>query len=781
MSIPACHSLRPNSKYLMSTERSYRREVKTAFRQCLVLMIMFISGLGASAQCLNNNTLTGTAVTVACPGTVTVPCVQGGQYALVNVSLGNIYTFSTCSSTAFDTEISVYNNSGGPSLAYNDDGCGLQSSIAWTSTISGQVRVLVDQFPCGSNTICIPLTIACAAPPPPLSNDNPCQAIALTVTTNCSPSTYSNIGGTLTTTPVIPPPGCSILGAGSSDVWFSFVAPPSGIAIIESGAGSMTDGAMALYTATPTCSGTYNLVQCDDDSGPGFMPFLNFNNLTPGQTYFIRFWGFGTATGTFTLCVHGPTTLPATNCSYLLEVFDSFGDGWGGSYVSVFINGSPAGVFTCNNAYNAFLIGVNIGQVLVLQYTAVGPFEFDNLYTLSFQSTGQTVYNSGTPPAPGIVYSTTITCNPPPATPEDCVGGATICNNLGINNNTNSTGSVADLNPGNYGCLLAAEQQGTWYNFAISSGGTLGMTIDPSGNDDYDWAIWGPYPPGSTTTGVCPPLGPPVRCSFASGSDSFITTGSYNTGTGTPTAAWASPQFAPPLPALSDPVGGDGWTPGMNVSIGQVYLLYISNFSLSGQSFALSWQLGAGASLDCTVLPMELVHLDASWEDDKALVSWITASEQNSDYFTVERSVDGRLFEAVGTLPAQGNSQQSISYQLVDPDPATGISYYRLIQADLDGATWVSHVVELKNGNAGAIAFPFPNPAQNDLWVPLPNGHSIDRITIYDLQGHELRSTAVLRSEHISHMDLQDLPDGSYMVVSMAADGLSHRSAVVKH
>lgn len=764
----------------MIIERSGRRSSLALALRCMAVAGLLVTGARVSAQCPNNNTLTGTAVSVPCPGTTTVPCVQGGQYALVNVTMGNIYTFSTCTSTAFDTEISVYNNGGGANLAYNDDGCGLQSTVTWTSTLTGQIRVLVDQFPCNANTICIPLTISCAAPPPPVTNNNPCQAVALTVTTNCSPSVYTNVGANLTTVPVIPPPGCGNQVAGSADVWFSFIAPPSGIAIIETGAGTLTDGAMALYTAT-SCSGTYNLVQCNDDGGPGLMPFLNFNNLVPGQQYFIRFWGYGTTTGSFSICVHGPTTVPATNCAYLLEVFDSFGDGWGGSFVSVFINGSPAGVYTCNNSYNAFLIGVNIGQVLVIQYTAVGPFETDNLYTLSFLSTGQVVYTSGTPPTTGIAYTTTITCNPPPASPEDCVGGATLCNSLGINNNTTNTGSVADLNPSNYGCLLASEQQGTWYNFSISSGGTLGMTIDPSGNDDYDWAIWGPYPPGSTTTSICPPLGTPVRCSFASGLDSFIATGSYNTGTGTPTAAWATPQFAAPLPAYSDPVGGDGWTPGLNVTIGQVYILYVSNFSLSGQSFNLNWQLGAGASLDCTVLPMELVHLNAMWDGQKALISWATASEQNTDHFTVERSADGGSFEAIGTLPAHGTSQQTITYQLVDTEPLVGTGYYRLIQADLDGAISVSQVVELKNINPDATALPFPNPVHDELWVPLSAGHTIDRIIIFDLQGHELRSAVVLRTDHIKRLDLRDLPEGAYMVVSMANDGTCQRYPVVKY
>ena len=75
----------------------------------------------AMAQCTNNNTLlAGGAITPSCPGTTTVPCITGGQYALVNVTNGRVYTFSTCGAI-FDTQITLFNNSGGGSLAYNDD------------------------------------------------------------------------------------------------------------------------------------------------------------------------------------------------------------------------------------------------------------------------------------------------------------------------------------------------------------------------------------------------------------------------------------------------------------------------------------------------------------------------------------------------------------------------------------------------------------------------------------------------------------------------------------
>lgn len=743
-------------------------------RSAFLAIALLSSTVDVHSQCANDNTLTGVAITPSCPGTITVPCVQGGQYALVNVTNGNIYTFSTCTSTAFDTQITLYDNPGGTVFGFNDDLCGngLQSSIQWTATFSGQMRVLVDQYNCTSNTICIPLTVNCAAPPPPVTNNNPCQAIAVPVTTTCVNSTYSNVGADLTTSPVVPAPGCGNMVAGTADIWFTFVAPPTGIAIIETGAGTLTDGAMALYTAT-SCSGTYNLVECSDDV-LGAMPYLAFDNLTPGQTYFLRVWGYGTATGSFTLCIHGPTSMPAGSCAYMLELYDGFGDGWGGSTVTISLNGVPVGTYTCNTVYDVFLIGVNIGQVLVVSYAVNGgPFQDENLYTLSFLSTSQVVFNSGSPPVAGAnVYNTTITCNPPPAAPEDCVGGITLCSGQGINNNTNSTGSVGDLNPGNYGCLLAAEQQGTWYNFIVSSGGTLGMAIDPTGPDDYDWAIWGPFPAGSTAAGICPPLGSPIRCSFASGLESLLATGDYTTGMGVNNLAWANPQYAPVLPIWSDPAGGgDGWTPGINVTVGQVYLMYISNFSLSGQAFNLSWQLGSGASLDCTVLPVELLSFGADNAGGSVAVHWSTASEHDASHFEVQRSSDGLLFEPLGRVEAAGNSAVTTHYDLMDDDPLSGMSYYRLAQMDLNGQQVMSAPVAVER-ETRPISGPFPNPVGDLAWWQLPSGSPSVRIAVVDALG---RTVVMLhRTEQdngLIRLPVAALPRGAYSLIARTADG----------
>ncbi len=338
-------------------------------------------------------------------------------------------------------------------------------------------------------------------------NNEPCCATAVPVTNTCNYISATNTGATNNST--YPAPGCGTFGTGSLDVWFSFVAPASGIAIIESTAGTLADGAMALYSAT-SCNGPFTLIQCNDDAGPGLMPFLSFTGLTPGATYYLRYWGYGTASGTFNLCIHGPASIPAGQCVYMLQMYDSNSDGWGSSTVGISLNGGAFTNYTVTGTYNVVLIGVNIGTVVVVQYTASGPNQAQNSYILQLLTGGGQIFNSGSPPAPGIAFTQTVTCTPPPAPANDCAGGQTICGGQSFNNNSSGTGNVADLNTSNQGCLASGERQGTWYRFSPSSSGTVGFTIAPGAATDYDFAVWGPL-----SSIQCPPVGPPVRCSYS--------------------------------------------------------------------------------------------------------------------------------------------------------------------------------------------------------------------------------------------------------------------------
>ena len=672
-------------------------------------------------------------VTVPASGTVTVTTSTVGGSGVFDGGMA-FYTSPSCSAGPF-TFVSCNDDAGFlnfmPALSYT----GAPGTVLW-------VRFWEygnDTF--GAFNIC---ATAPGPPPPAPTNNDPCGAFNLTVNSTCNFTTYTNVGAT--NSAMTPLPACGFFGAGSLDVWFSFVAPPTGVAIIQTQAGTMTDAAMALYQdpAPPGCAGPFNLVQCDDDSGPGLMPFLTFTNLVPGNTYYLRVWGFGSGTGTFGLCISGPTSLPAGTCVWALEMYDTFGDGWGTSSVNVSINGGAFTNYSVVGSFNLILIGLNPGDVLVVNYTASGPGQAENRFELSFLSNGLTIYNSGTPPTAGINYSQAISCNPPPAPPQDCSGGITVCNGQAFNNNSNNTGNVVDLNAGNQGCLSSGERQGTWYYFSPSSSGNIGFTIAPTVPTDYDFALWGPM-----STIACPPVGPPLRCSYSA---LYVNTGLGN--------AAVDP---------SENAGGDAWVSTIPVVAGQIYILYIDNFSSNGQAFNLTWQLTAGASLDCTVLPIELTSFQAEPQEQKVLVTWTTSSEEDNDRFEIERSFDGVEFTTIGMLPGAGSSSHELHYNWLDETPTQGLNHYRLRQVDMNGHAEHSHIATAFFKPDVQQVQLVPNPGSGLVNVLLQNPSLGSVLLVLDATGKEVQR--VLLDGASSILNVTNLSHGLYGLRVLNAGG----------
>ncbi|MBL7794355.1 MAG: pre-peptidase C-terminal domain-containing protein [Saprospiraceae bacterium] len=124
-------------------------------------------------------------------------------------------------------------------------------------------------------------------------NDDPCNAIVLNIN-NDSICTADNVQSwaLASATPNIPDPPCGSYDTG--DIWYSFSLAEASRIAIHTSAGTdpfgITDGAMALYYAD-ACNGNFNLVICDDDSGPGNMPLID-NQILQAGTYYIRFWDY---------------------------------------------------------------------------------------------------------------------------------------------------------------------------------------------------------------------------------------------------------------------------------------------------------------------------------------------------------------------------------------------------------------------------------------------------------------------------------------------------------
>jgi hypothetical protein len=107
--------------------------------------------------------------------------------------------------------------------------------------------------------------------------------------------------------------------------------------------------------------------------------------------------------------------------------------------------------------------------------------------------------------------------------------------------------------------------------------------------------------------------------------------------------------------------------------------------------------------------PVTLINFNASKESDIIKLTWLTATEINNDYFTVEKSKNGVDFTNVDIVDGAGNSQSTLNYQTTDHSPYNGISYYRLKQVDYDGTVSYSKIVAVNFKDNKNITV-YPNP-----------------------------------------------------------------------
>ncbi len=447
----------------------------------------------------------------------------------------------------------------------------------------------------GPLTICAYMNVA-----PP--NDEPCGAIALPVNYGCLMGSYTNLAATQTSnsppgTIDVPAPSCGT--PTFADVWFTAEVPPNGILQFDMGADGLIDGAMAVYhVISGSCDANDLVLQqiagaCatgGSQQGSPEMPYLNVTGQIPGEIVYIRVWRqtANAADGTFHLCARR-TDPPPGNCYYTLTMQDAAGNGWNGSYVTICIGGNCVN-YTVTGASTTINIGANVGQQFTVSYTAVGGFQGENSYMIS--QFGQPVYVGNAPPPQGMVVNSTVSCDPPPPPAGDCLGAQSLCsNNIVMCQPYQNNSDPNELNSGNSGCLPEEGVQGRWFvinvdlmtppcsplAFDIIGGDQMGCG-GPGGEAVLDFAVWGPFSPGSWISNICPIEQQPVRCNYAS----------------LPTPAIKGLAFDNDLPNYQYESGG-AMAKHLVVSACEQYVLYVSNRDSTGQQFQIHWKVAPPA------------------------------------------------------------------------------------------------------------------------------------------------------------------------------------------
>ncbi len=186
-----------------------------------------------------------------------------------------------------------------------------------------------------------------------------------------------------------------------------------------------------------------------------------------------------------------------------------------------------------------------------------------------------------------------------------------------------------------------------------------------------------------------------------------------------------------------------------------------------------------GASADkCTwrmtlsgpvTLPIELVHFSGKNIGGYNRLEWVTKTEINNDYFTVEHSLDGENFEAIGTVRGAGNSTISLHYAYNDYQSFKGINYYRLTQHDFNGEIHYSEpiAVESEGQNLLQLLSVFPNPTDGDIHLKIVAlEETTVEIKIQDIYGKQCLNKEMLLEEGSNNLkfELGSYSPGLYFV-----------------
>ncbi|NRA13253.1 MAG: hypothetical protein HRT57_15005, partial [Crocinitomicaceae bacterium] len=181
---------------------------KIIFKGGVYLLLFCVFSLFSnqvSAQCSNCNANypAGTFATTSPALTTVNTCIYGGEYSNYSVTAGETYTWTTCGDASFDTQLTLTSGGcGGANLTYNDDDCGLQSTITWTATFTGTVTLLVSQYNCANVSLCMTVQWACttcgAGPAPDYTMSTSginSEFVGSCLVTDCGPSTFTDNGG----------------------------------------------------------------------------------------------------------------------------------------------------------------------------------------------------------------------------------------------------------------------------------------------------------------------------------------------------------------------------------------------------------------------------------------------------------------------------------------------------------------------------------------------------------------------------------------------------------
>lgn len=179
-----------------------------------------------------------------------------------------------------------------------------------------------------------------------------------------------------------------------------------------------------------------------------------------------------------------------------------------------------------------------------------------------------------------------------------------------------------------------------------------------------------------------------------------------------------------------------------------------------------------GSAIICSspaiTLPVVFESFTAETMSEDVLLKWVSSTEINTKQFDVEKSIDGRNFSVIGTVPATGGNGIQTSYHFTDKESSSGRLYYRIRVVDTDGKISYSAIRSI-NGQEQLTLNIYPNPAKDRISIQLPDTwrNGSNRFLFINASGQVVmeKKTNIIQND----INISMLPSGVYLIKAISS------------
>jgi hypothetical protein len=172
-------------------------------------------------------------------------------------------------------------------------------------------------------------------------------------------------------------------------------------------------------------------------------------------------------------------------------------------------------------------------------------------------------------------------------------------------------------------------------------------------------------------------------------------------------------------------------------------------------------------------LPVTLVDFTAAKNNGNVLLQWTADNEINIGYYQIERSNDGRKFDALKTISAFNTSGRN-TYSTVDDNPVNGINYYRIKIIDRNGRYEYSNVLKIDFTKKYLVSI-MPNPVQD--FILINGANNFKQIQLIDASGKIVKQFVKTINNRYS---VAGLSKGMYLLLLIADDERQTQKIVIE-